>query len=106
VCARSCDPVSATSPRSPLLACPAGFGCDLDTTKLGVSYCSKRTGAAATHATCALNTDCVAGNYCSSTTKVCTKYCYTSMDCATGSTCQLFSPAYYAGSRPMGACSP
>jgi len=104
VCGRVCDPVSPTSPRSPLLACPAGFGCDLDTAgKTGATYCSKRTGAGTARAACTTNADCASGYYCA-TSDVCFKYCYRSTDCP-GSTCQFFTTPYSAGSRQVGGCT-
>ena len=44
VCSRVCDPVYPQNPRSPLLACPVGFGCLADTVLPGASDCTQQSG--------------------------------------------------------------
>jgi len=104
VCDRICDPATPQVPRSPLLSCPSGFGCQIDTSTTGVTYCWKSTGIGVAKSACTENADCAPGYYCA-TSDVCFKYCFTNTDCPSGSTCQLFSPAYYAGSKPVGGCT-
>jgi hypothetical protein len=104
VCARVCDPVSPQNPSSPLLACPAAFGCSAaGTTYPGASSCVKQPGAGTTSSTCTTVADCLPGNYCS-TGHTCNKYCFTSTDCPAGSTCNYFSTPEYAGTRSVGYC--
>ena len=92
------------SPHTPLLTCPTGFGCEINTNKTGVTFCSKKTGVGVAKSACTTSVDCASGYYCS-TADTCYKYCFTSTDCPSGSTCQLFSTAYYAGSRQLGGCT-
>jgi hypothetical protein len=103
VCARVCDPVSPRNPRSPLLACPAGFGC-MPGDYWGASDCQKQTGTGVTGSYCSDDTDCVPGYFCDTSNYVCVKYCYTVNDCPTGTTCGSFSSSYYAGSNEVGYC--
>jgi hypothetical protein len=103
-CERICDPVSPQSPRSPLLPCPPGFGCTASVSD-GVTFCEPGAGTGTTGAYCAGDSDCSPGYYCDLDGS-CYKFCYSSTDCPGGNTCQLFSPAAYAGSRALGACSP
>jgi hypothetical protein len=107
VCDRICDPATPQTPRSPLLSCPAGFSCQINTsaTTPGVTYCWKSTGAGVAKSACTEDADCSPGYYCA-TSNVCFKYCFSTTDCPSGSTCQLFSnPTYYAGSKPVGGCT-
>jgi len=112
VCARVCDPVSPQTPRSPFLACPAGFGCD--TTDLwGASDCDERTGTGLTNYDCYANdnADCMPGYFCdTSNGYVCTKYCFIDdliSGCPMGTTCTSFSGSdgpYYTGASEVGYC--
>jgi hypothetical protein len=101
VCARVCDPVSPRSPRSPLLACPAGFGCYSDI--YGASDCQKQAGTGVAGSSCSTDPDCSPGYYCS-TSGSCVKYCFTNANCPIGKTCNFFSTANYAGSSEVGYC--
>jgi hypothetical protein len=109
VCDRICDPVTPQTPRSPLRSCPAGFACSIDTSSPGVTFCWKSAGTGTTGATCDPNgDDCAPGYYCGSTSKICFKFCFTNSDCpsiTSTSTCQIFSPVYYAGNKAIGACT-
>ena len=102
VCAEICDPVSPQNPKSPLRACPAGFGCSSDT--LGDSYCQKQAGFGVTNSSCSHDSDCRPGYFCDTSGLSCVKYCYTINDCPTGTTCNFFSTANYAGNTEVGYC--
>ncbi len=105
VCVRVCDPVSPQSPRSPLLACPAGFGCSsAGTSYPGASNCVQQPGTGVSDSACSEDADCTPGYYCS-VGGTCIKYCYTSVDCPTGMTCVSFSTANYAGTVQVNHCS-
>ena len=104
VCARVCDPVSPRNPRSPLLACPAGFGCYAEASSPGASNCEPQSGTGVTSSTCSTDGDCTPGYYCT-IGNICMKYCHTSADCPVGSTCSPFSTPMYAGTTSVGHCS-
>jgi hypothetical protein len=103
VCDRICDPVNPQNPRSPLLACPAGFECDSSST--GVSGCLE-SGSVPGGSSCAKDGDCLPGYYCNSPDNLCRKFCWTQTDCPAGTTCSPFSPLQYAGTFEVYACSP
>lgn len=103
VCSRVCDPVTPQKPRSPLLACPVGFGCAAGDSNPGASDCIRQAGTLTAGATCSTTSDCAPGHYCS-TGSLCYKYCYTSADCPTGSSCGFFASPRYAGTAQVGAC--
>jgi len=101
VCQRLCDPAHPQNPVTPLLPCPAGFGCSSSAT--GASGCYK-TAPLSAGSTCATDTDCSPGSYCT-TSGACLKYCLSSVDCSTGTTCQFtWSPSEYAGTVMVGYC--
>jgi hypothetical protein len=104
ICERVCDPVSPQTPKSPLLSCPTGYGCNVTALGSHVTFCGQRTGVGAAGSACTADDDCSAGYYCDITDAVCAKYCFGNGDCPAGSTCQIFSPAFYAGSAPLGVC--
>jgi hypothetical protein len=101
VCARVCDPLNPRSPRSPLLACPAGFRCSPDET--GASDCG-RAGPGVLGSFCTFSSDCSPGLYCS-VSHTCNQYCTVNSDCPAGTTCNAFSPAQLAGTYSVGWCS-
>ena len=103
VCSRVCDPVYPQNPRSPLLACPVGFGCLSMDTYPGTSDCESQSGTGITGTVCATDADCSPGYYCSNG-GTCIKYCYTVADCPTGQTCVSFSTANYAGTTQVNHC--
>jgi hypothetical protein len=103
VCARVCDPVSPQNPRSPLLACPVGFGCDSGDSFPGVSGCRRQSGTGVEGSACLAANDCVPGYYCS-LGNVCMKFCFANADCPAGTTCNPFSPLNYAGTTQVGYC--
>jgi len=104
VCVSVCDPVSPQNPRSPLSACPVGFGCSSWGTSLpGATDCEPQSGTGITGSACATDGDCVPGYYCSNG-NVCVKYCYTVADCPTGTTCVSFSTPNYAGTTQVNHC--
>jgi len=101
VCQRVCDPAHPQNPVTPLLSCPAGFGCNSSIT--GSSGCYK-TAPLPAGSTCATDVDCSPGYYCT-TSGACLKYCLSSADCASGTTCQFtWSPSEYAGASMVGYC--
>ncbi len=66
VCSRVCDPVKPQNPRSPLLACPVGFGCcSMGTSYPGASDCESQSGSGVSGSTCSTDDDCTPGFYCS-----------------------------------------
>jgi hypothetical protein len=103
VCNRICDPVNPQNPRSPLLACPAGFECSTDSS--GASDCFE-SGSAPSGSSCTYDDDCLPGYYCSGTANVCRRFCWTQTDCPTGTTCLAFSPATYIGTFAVSGCVP
>ena len=102
-CARICDPVNPQDPRSPLLSCPAGFGCASSST--GASYCYV-SGSLTNGSPCTYSNDCLPGYYCSPAGYVCRRYCSTQADCPSGTTCRVFSPPQYAATFNIDACVP
>jgi hypothetical protein len=102
ICQRTCDPVRPQVPRSPLLACPAGFGC-FSAPAPGATDCIPG-GAGIAGSACGDDSDCSAGFYCT-VNSVCNKYCYTSADCPSGP-CTFFGSHEYAGAREVGFCTP
>jgi hypothetical protein len=104
VCSRICDPVNPQTPQSPLLTCPAGFGCQVSTSFPGTSNCVKQTGTSAPNAACTTAADCPVGYFCS-TAKLCGKYCFSDTDCPSGQTCASFSTPAPVGSRQVGVCN-
>lgn len=106
VCSRVCDPVKPQSPRSPLLACPVGFGCFSMDSYPGASDCESQSGSGVSGSTCVTDNDCKPGFYCGtgSTGDTCFKYCYTAADCPTGMTCVSFSTPNYAGTTQVNHC--
>jgi hypothetical protein len=106
VCVRVCDPVSPQNPRSPLLACPAGFGCSsAGTTLPGASNCIEQPGTGVTDSACSSSEDCTPGYYCSNG-GTCIRYCYTAADCPAGVSCISFSTPSYAGTVEVKHCAP
>lgn len=103
VCSRVCDPVKPQSPRSPLLACPVGFGCFSMDSYPGASDCEPQSGSGVSGSTCSTDKDCSPGFYCS-LGDTCIKYCYTVADCPAGMTCVAFSPPNYAGTTQVNHC--
>lgn len=103
VCSRVCDPVSPQTPHSPLLSCPAGFGCKAAPVP-GASNCLKQPGTGAAGSACMDATGCLPGHYCA-VSSLCFKYCYTVDDCAAGSTCMVFAVSLFAGTREVGFCT-
>jgi hypothetical protein len=103
VCARVCDPVSPQNPRSPLLACPVGFGCTSMNIFPGASDCVMQSGSGISGSTCSTDHDCTPGYYCS-VGNTCIKYCYTAADCPTGMTCVSFTTTNYAGTTQVNHC--
>jgi hypothetical protein len=103
VCARVCDPVFPQNPRSPLLACPAGFGCDSAESLPGASNCVRQSGAGVTYSDCLTLSDCAPGYYCSNG-NYCLKYCFSVANCPANSTCNTFSTPNYAGTAQVGYC--
>lgn len=106
VCSRVCDPVKPQSPRSPLLACPVGFGCFSMDSYPGASDCESQSGSGVSGSTCVTDDDCKPGFYCGtgSTGDTCFKYCYTVADCPAGMTCVAFSTPNYAGTTQVNHC--
>jgi hypothetical protein len=106
VCARVCDPVSPHNPRSPLLACPVGFGCSSWGMSFpGASDCEPQSGGGVSGSTCSTDSDCTPGYYCSNAGN-CMKYCYTVADCPTGKLCTYSSSTpNYAGTTQVGYCN-
>ena len=103
VCSRVCDPVSPQNPRSPLLSCPAGFGCTSGDGSPGASDCIHQTGTLTAGATCTATSDCAPGYYCTNGS-ICNKYCFTSADCPSGISCNFFATPQYAGTTQVGYC--
>ncbi|MGA7745348.1 MAG: hypothetical protein WBP56_05910 [Polyangia bacterium] len=104
VCARVCDPVNPQNPQTPLLACPAGFGCTaVDTSFPGATDCESQSGTGTTGSACAMDDDCTPGYYCS-VGGTCIKYCYTVADCPVGATCISFTTPSYAGTTQVNHC--
>jgi hypothetical protein len=104
VCSRVCDPVSPHSPRSPFLACPAGFGCTSGDGVPGASDCIRQAGTLPAGSACTTTSECAPGHYCT-TGSICNKYCFTSADCPTGIACNFFtSTLQYAGTVQVGYC--
>ena len=104
VCSRVCDPVNPQNPRSPLLACPVGFGCKSASTSYpGVSDCELQSGTGTSGTTCSTDGDCAPGFYCGAG-DTCIKYCYTVADCPAGMTCVSFSTPNYAGTTQVNYC--
>jgi len=105
ICTHVCDPVSPHSPRSPLLACPVGFGCSAAGTSYpGATDCEPQSGSGVSGSSCSADSDCTPGFYCSNG-GTCIKYCSTSADCPASSTCHTFSTPEYAGTTSVGYCS-
>jgi hypothetical protein len=106
VCAEICDPVSPQNPKSPLQACPAGFGCSADT--LGKSFCQKQSGIGVTDSSCKTDVDCMPGYFCDYSGKTCVKYCFVDdliTGCPLGTTCYSFSSSNWAGyNSEVGYC--
>jgi hypothetical protein len=105
LCAKICDPAHPQSPTAPLLSCPTGFSCSPSPD--GASSCFKASPLSAGSA-CASDMDCPAGYACtgtSATTLVCKQYCFSSSDCAPGTTCQFtWITPQYAGTSAVGYC--
>ena len=104
ICSRVCDPVNPQSPRSPLLACPVGFGCSSMDIYPGASDCELQLGFGIAGSVCSTDADCIPGYYCSGGGS-CIKYCFTSVDCPVGLTCHTFSTPEYAGTKSVGYCN-
>ncbi len=102
-CARVCDPVSPQSPRSPLLACPVGFGCYPMDSFPGASNCEPKSGTGVAGSTCKADSDCTPGFYCSKGGS-CYKFCAIDADCPTGKTCNPWTTPNYAGTTSIGGC--
>jgi len=101
ICTRICDPAHPQKPTAPLLACPAGFGCESSSD--GVSFCYKASPLPA-GSTCTASEDCSPGYYCA-VSGTCNKYCMANADCPAGQTCQQFSATSKAGTFAVGYCS-
>ena len=105
-----CDPVSPQDPRGPLLACPAGFGCDSADSLPLASNCVQQSAIGAMYSPCLTLSDCAIGYQCSSIEKICRKYCFSVDDCPanpsanTWWTCIPFSEPRYAGTMTVGSC--
>ena len=64
VCSRVCDPVKPQNPRSPLLACPVGFGCSAAGTSYpGATDCESQSGSGVSGSSCSADSDCSPGFY-------------------------------------------
>ena len=104
VCAQVCDPVSPQFPRTPLLACPVGFGCGPSLSNPGASNCVPQPGYGISYSTCTGIFDCTPGYYCTNS-GICAKFCYSNLDCVGNyETCYPFSPPAYAGAYQVGYC--
>jgi hypothetical protein len=103
VCARVCDPVSPQAPRTGLLACPSGFGCDSDTAYPGASNCLRQSGKGIAGSACSTMADCSPGHYCT-TANICMQFCFSDADCPGSTTCNAFTEPNYAGTHQVGYC--
>jgi hypothetical protein len=104
VCAQVCDPVSPQYPRSPLQACPVGFGCGPSSSNPGASNCVPQPGYGISYSTCTGIFDCAPGYYCTNS-GICAQFCYSDLDCMESyETCHPFSPPAYASTYQVGYC--
>jgi hypothetical protein len=98
-----CDPVAPQNPRSPLSACPAGFGCAPADSLPPASNCVQQSGGGGMYSTCLTQSNCALGYSC--TGQYCMKYCFSVDDCPPSSSCLDFFPTpSYAGATRVGYC--